>query len=56
MSKIKIVESDVIPICPFCKEELPIINLSSKGFLEYKKVFSCPHCRAVLGVGFGMAG
>ena len=56
MAKIKIVEADIIPICPFCKEDLPVINKTSKGLFDLKKIFTCPHCRAVLGIGSDLTG
>ena len=56
MAKIKFVKADVIPVCPSCKKDLPVINQVSKGILEYKYVFTCPHCRVILGIGSSKVG
>jgi len=56
MSKIKIIDVDVVPVCPYCKKDLNIINQTSKGVFENKYVFTCPYCRAILSVGLSIAG
>lgn len=56
MAKIKIIEVEEIPICPFCKEELREINVNSKhaswSLVERHYVCFCPHCRRILSVSF----
>lgn len=50
--KIKFVEVDTLPICPFCEKELSEINTFSKGVFIQSVIYSCPHCKKVLSVGY----
>ncbi len=56
MERIKLVEVDEIPVCPYCEEELDEIKVNAKqapwSLVEKHNVCFCPHCRKVLGVSF----
>lgn len=49
-------EKQVLPRCPYCKEDLNEICIINKGLIEQKPIYLCPHCRTLLGIGynFGM--
>jgi uncharacterized protein with PIN domain len=41
-------------VCPYCKKEINADNLiteelSKKAFKFGKEMFSCPHCKSILG-------
>ncbi|MBU0980715.1 MAG: hypothetical protein KJ709_07965 [Nanoarchaeota archaeon] len=40
--------------CPYCNKIVKIddIKMESTGWLANKKMFSCPHCESILGMGF----
>ncbi len=43
-----------LPRCPHCEQELSEIHLRAVGagfVVASHAVYSCPHCRKVLGVG-----
>jgi hypothetical protein len=46
---------DVVPICPHCDAELPVIYSQKPGRASFGMgrgfVFFCPDCRKVLGFG-----
>ena len=43
--------SNVLPLCPHCKNEIRVINSHAIGSVFGKRyVYFCPTCRAVLGV------
>ncbi len=54
MVKIKIVETESIPLCPHCTKELKTIERVAKGFIEQTVVFLCPHCKKVLSIGYNV--
>jgi uncharacterized protein YbaR (Trm112 family) len=43
--------------CPFCKGDVTLDNVESEkkgaGILKQEIMYSCPHCKAVLGVSRG---
>lgn len=45
-------DQDPQPLCPFCEKDLEVVNdhRSHLKLLYNLHVFSCPHCRRVLGV------
>jgi len=53
MEKIKLTEEQRHPICPHCERELTEMNWhkvkGSGSSLGYVAIYSCPHCRKVLG-------
>ena len=54
MAKIKIIETDSLPICPHCKRELNTVELISKGIMERHMVYMCPHCKSILSIGYSI--
>jgi glutaredoxin len=50
MAKIKIIETDSKPKCPYCKKELDAIEKKTKGWLTTMTIYMCPHCKAVLSI------
>ncbi len=54
MAKIKIVEVDEAPVCPYCEKELEEIRVNTKqaSLVESHNVYSCSHCKKVIGVAF----
>jgi len=48
--KIKLVDIDHKPICPFCEAELDQIGKISGGLREGSVTSICPHCRKILGI------
>lgn len=51
MAQVKIVDVDVIPLCPLCDKPLDRILRICKGFLLQSYIFVCPHCNKVLSIG-----
>ena len=51
MSKIKIVDTDTIPKCPYCEKELETIERAYTGMLSSNVIYICPHCKKLLSVG-----
>lgn len=51
MSKIKIVDTETIPKCPYCEKELEIIERSFTSMLSSNVVYICPHCKKLLSIG-----
>ena len=43
--------------CPFCKKKVSLENIErekkGKGFLKQEIMYSCPHCKVVLGFSRG---
>ena len=44
---------DMIPKCPYCRKELDMIWIKTKGIgiVEQKQLIMCPHCESFLGFG-----
>lgn len=56
MAKIKIVNVDKIPLCPYCEEELDIIEKVEKDeFLSSTVIYICPYCNKLLSIGYDFA-
>ena len=49
MTKIKVINVDFIPKCPYCEKELEELGSLSTGVLSVTKIIVCPHCRKILG-------
>ena len=50
----KILKVESLPKCPHCDRELSGIHFRAQGlgFLVARNaIYSCPHCRKILGVG-----
>ena len=54
MAKIKVIETDEVPVCPYCEKELSEIHVKrNQGSpVERHNICFCPHCRKVLGIAF----
>jgi glutaredoxin len=56
MAKIKVIETDEIPVCPYCEKELSEFHVNTKqsswSLVERHYVCFCPHCRKVLSIAF----
>lgn len=52
MPKIQLVESDTVPVCPYCNKQLQTIEVISKGFIEQTMVYICPLCKKILSIGY----
>ena len=54
MAQVRVVETDEIPVCPYCEKELDTIhvNAKQKSLVEWQKISFCPHCKKVLGISF----
>jgi len=54
MSKIKldVVETEQLPVCPYCEKELNSICVNSRqrSLMECQKAMFCPYCRKLLGI------
>lgn len=48
--KIKFVEAISLPKCPHCKNELPKIEVVSKGIVVNDTIYICPHCKCILSI------
>jgi uncharacterized protein with PIN domain len=48
VAKIKLVEVDEVPVCPYCEEELNEIKVNARQapwpLVEKQNVCFCPHC------------
>lgn len=51
MPKIKIVDVNILPICPHCGKELDRIERLYKGIISATIVYMCPYCKKVLSIG-----
>lgn len=44
-------------ICPFCKGNVNFENIKQEtkgiGFLKQEIMYSCPHCKSILGMSRG---
>lgn len=49
----KIVDEKIKPICPFCEKKLDKIIKVDQGGYEGNRVFCCPNCHKILGMGKG---
>jgi|TARA_B110001454_G_C12480246_1_gene334066 hypothetical protein len=48
---IQLVETSEKPVCPFCEQVQQNINFQAlKAFLGKRYLYSCTHCRKVLGI------
>jgi uncharacterized protein with PIN domain len=51
--KIKYQDSTAKPICPFCNQEMDVIERVLPAKIEMRRVnvttYICPHCKKVLG-------
>ena len=60
MAKLKVVESDENPLCPYCENELTEVHVNTRqrswSLGEKPAICFCPHCRRVLGISFSKAG
>ena len=56
MAKIEFVEVNDTPKCPHCKKQLDTIETISKGWITQHTVYMCPHCKAVLSIGYNLGG
>jgi uncharacterized protein with PIN domain len=54
MARIEVIETDEVPVCPYCEKELSEIYLNAKqgSLVERHNICFCPHCRKVLGIAF----
>jgi hypothetical protein len=54
MPKVTVVETDELPVCPYCETELNTIHVNArqKSLVESQKVCFCPLCRKVLGISY----
>ena len=56
MPQIKVIETDDVPICPYCEKELSEIHVNAKQgswpLVERHNICFCPHCRKVLSIAF----
>ena len=50
--KLDVVETDELPVCPYCEKELNSICVNSRqrSLVEFQKTMFCPHCRKLLGI------
>ena len=46
-------DSKEFPVCPYCKKELKTIKYKQEGLGLFGKerVYFCPSCKCVLGIG-----
>lgn len=51
MANIELVDTDELPLCPYCNEPLATILRKSKGWIARWVVYMCPNCKKLLGVG-----
>ena len=50
--KLRQVPEDVVPKCPYCKEDLNEIGTKSKMVsFRARTILLCPHCKTFLGYG-----
>lgn len=54
MAKIKVIETDGAPVCPYCEKELSEIHVNARqaSLVEWHNVCFCPNCRKILGISF----
>jgi len=50
--KLDVVETDQLPVCPYCEKVLNSICVNSRqrSLVELQKAMFCPHCRKFLGI------
>jgi hypothetical protein len=46
----KIDREDIVPVCPFCEEEVDKLIEVKRGWYAMNRVFVCPHCRKIVGI------
>ncbi len=51
MPRIKLVETDELPKCPYCENTLETIEKSHTGMLSSTIIYICPHCKKILSMG-----
>ena len=56
MAKIRIVDTDTVPVCPHCNQQLTTIEVISKGFFTQTMVYICPLYKKILSIGFNVGG
>ena len=50
---VKIDVEEIVPVCPFCEEELERLIEVKRGWFAINRVYCCPHCRKIVGVAAG---
>ena len=50
---VKIDSEKIVPICPYCEQEVERLIEVKRGLFTTNKVFCCPHCRKILGLSAG---
>lgn len=52
-SKIKFQDSNARPICPYCEQEIGVVERIMKEKIEASRAnpftYICPHCKKILG-------
>jgi uncharacterized protein with PIN domain len=42
---------DFRPLCPHCEGSISTLVKVTHGHMEKHKIYCCPHCRKILGIG-----
>ena len=50
---VKIGKEEIVPVCPFCDEQVERLIEVKRGWYTINRVFCCPHCRKIVGLSAG---
>ncbi|MFQ5745000.1 MAG: hypothetical protein ACE5HV_15645 [Acidobacteriota bacterium] len=48
---VKTEREEIKPVCPFCEIALEKLVEVKSGWFARNRVYCCPHCRKIVGVG-----
>ncbi len=51
MDGFRITDSDQMPLCPYCGEEITELLRKTHGIGEQHTVYFCPNCKKIIGIG-----
>ena len=44
-------KEDITPVCPHCEHRVKELIEVKSGWFARNKVFCCPHCKKIVGMG-----
>ncbi len=51
---VKVEKKDIKPVCPFCEAKLENLVLVNSGWFSTHRVYCCPKCHKIVGMGYNM--
>ena len=51
---VKVEKKDIKPVCPFCEAKLENLVLVNSGWFITHRVYCCPKCHKIVGMGYNM--